>query len=102
MGTPLDDDVEWVKKCGKDLDYFHPNYGYLCNKYRNEFVAVKNLKVYHDSNPFKMMCLLRTDSFDNEQYLYTVFKVMVILCHMTLHNDLFINGNRITNSKSNI
>ncbi len=30
----------------------HANYDYIYSKHKNEFVAVKNLKVYHDANSF--------------------------------------------------
>ncbi len=35
----------------KDFDYFHANYDEIYSKHKNEFFAVKNLKVYHDANP---------------------------------------------------
>jgi hypothetical protein len=33
---------------------------------KHEFVAVKNLKVYHDANPFKLLELLRVDGVDTD------------------------------------
>ncbi len=66
MSTSLDDDSEWMEPYGKDFEYFHANYGDLYNKHKNEFVAVKNLKVYHDVNPLKLLHLLRADGVDSD------------------------------------
>ncbi|HZH39351.1 MAG TPA: hypothetical protein VEX17_04740 [Bacillales bacterium] len=66
MGTLLDDDMEWMEKYGKDYDHFHANYDEIYSKHKNEFVAVKNLKVYHDANPLKLLKLLRADGVETE------------------------------------
>ncbi len=74
MGTPLDDDMEWMEKYGKDYDYFHANHYELYSKHKNEFVAVKNLKVYHDANPLKLLELLRADGVDIEHIFIEFLK----------------------------
>ncbi len=38
--TP-DEDMGWMKEYEKDFDSFHANRDDLCNKRKNEFVAVK-------------------------------------------------------------
>ena len=53
----------------KDYDLFHANYNDLYNKHKNELVAVKSLKVYHDANPLKLLELLRADGVDTEHTL---------------------------------
>jgi hypothetical protein len=50
-----------MEEYGKDYDYFQANRDDLYTKYKNEFVAVKNLKVYHDANPFGLQEQLRED-----------------------------------------
>jgi hypothetical protein len=62
----IDDDMEWMEYYGRDYDYFHANYDDLYSKHKNEFVAVKNLKVYYDANPLKLMELLMRDGFDTD------------------------------------
>ncbi len=73
MGTPLDDDTEWMEKYGKDFDYFHANYDDLYNKYKIEFVAIKNLVVYHDANPLKILKLLKADGVDDTSHVFIEF-----------------------------
>ena len=58
--------MEWMEKYGKDYDHFHANHDEIYSKHKNEFVAVKNLKVYHDANPIKLLELLRADGVDTE------------------------------------
>ena len=57
----LDDDLGWMAEYGKDFEYYHANRDDLSSKYKNEFVAIKNLKVYHDANPLKLQEQLRAD-----------------------------------------
>ncbi len=64
MDTPSDDDTEWMEKYGKDYDHFHAHHDYIYNKHKNEFVAINNLKVYHDANPLKLMEQLKADGVD--------------------------------------
>ncbi len=52
------EEYEW------DFDYFHANRDGLYRRHKNEFVAVKNLKFYHDANFIKILEQLRADSFD--------------------------------------
>ena len=66
MDTPLDDHMEWMEKYGKDYDHFHANYDELYSKHKNEFVAVKNLKVYNDANPLNLLEILREDGVDTD------------------------------------
>ncbi len=73
MGTPLDDYIEWMEKYGKDYDYFHANYKDLYDKHKNEFVAVKNLKVYHDANALKLLKLLRADGVVDTDHTFIQF-----------------------------
>ena len=73
MGTPLDGDIEWMEKHGKDNDQFHANYDDLYSKHKNEFVAVKNLKVYHDANPLKLLELLRADGVVDTDHTFIEF-----------------------------
>ena len=72
MGTPLDDYIEWMEKYGKDYDYFHANYDEIYSKHKNEYVAVKNLKVCHDANPLKIMELLTADGV-NTNHIFIQF-----------------------------
>lgn len=53
-------------KYGKDIDYLHANYDELYCKYKNEFVAIKNLQVYHNVNPLKLSEQLKVDGFDTD------------------------------------
>jgi hypothetical protein len=55
-----------MESYGKDYDYFHANFNDPYSKQKNEFVAVKNLNVYHDANPLKLLELLRADGIDTE------------------------------------
>ncbi len=57
----------------KDYDYFYVNYGDLYSKHKNEFVAVKNLKVYHDANPLKLLELLRADGVVDTDHAFIQF-----------------------------
>ncbi len=50
-----DDDSGWMEAYGKDYDYFHANRDGLYKKHKNEFVAIKSLKVYHDASPLKLL-----------------------------------------------
>ena len=59
---------------GKDYDFFHANYNDIYNKHKNEFVAVKNLKVYHDSNPLKLLELLMADGVETDHTLIEFLK----------------------------
>ena len=68
----LDDDLVWMKDYEEDYDYFHANYNDLYSKHKNEFIAIKNLKVYHDANPIKLLELLRADGVDIE-HTFTPF-----------------------------
>ena len=45
----LDDDMEWMKDYGKDYYYFHAHPDEIYSKHKNGFVALENLKVYHDA-----------------------------------------------------
>jgi hypothetical protein len=63
---PPDDDIEWMEEYGKDFDHLHANYDDLYDKHKNEFVAIKNLKVYHDANPLKLLELLMEDGVDTD------------------------------------
>jgi hypothetical protein len=51
LSMTLNDDLGWMEEYGKDYDYFQAIVEDLYSKHKNEFVAVKNLKVYHDANP---------------------------------------------------
>ena len=51
LDMTLDDNLGWMEEYERDYDYFQANYKDLYTIYKNEFVAVKNLKVYHDVNP---------------------------------------------------
>ena len=62
----IDDDLEWLEVYRKDYDHFHAKYDEIYSKHKNEFVAVKNLKVYHGANPLKMLELLRADGVDTD------------------------------------
>ncbi len=73
MGTPLDDDIEWMEKYGKDYEYFHANHKDLYSKHKNEFVAVKNLKVYHDTNPLKLKEQLMADGVVDVDHAFIEF-----------------------------
>ena len=42
-----------AKEYEEDFDYSQANRNDLCRKHKNEFVVVRNLKVYHDANPLK-------------------------------------------------
>ncbi len=53
----------------KDFKYFHAIYDDLYGKHKNEFVTVKNLKVYHDANPLRLMELLKADGEDTDHAL---------------------------------
>jgi hypothetical protein len=55
-----------MEKYGKDYDYFRANYSEIYSKHKNEFVGVKNLKVYHDANPLKLKEILRADGIDTD------------------------------------
>ena len=74
MDTPLDDHMEWIEKYGKYYDPFQANHDELYSKHKNEFVAVKNLKVYPDSNPLKLMEFLRADGVDIEHVFIEFLK----------------------------
>ncbi len=60
----LDDNLEWMKEYEKDFDYFHVIRDDLCNKHKNKFVAIKNLKVCHDASPLKLLELLKAEDVD--------------------------------------
>ncbi len=45
-----DNDLGRMNEYEKDFDYFHANRDNLYSKHKDEFVAVKSLKVYHDDN----------------------------------------------------
>ncbi len=62
-----------MEKYGKDYDYFHANYKDLYDKHKNEFVAVKNLKVYHDANALKLLKLLRADGVVDTDHTFIQF-----------------------------
>ncbi len=66
MGTPLDDYIEWMEKYRKDYEHFHANYDELYSKHKNELVAVKNLKVYHDANPIKLLEQIKAEGADTD------------------------------------
>jgi len=53
--------LDRCKGVWKGSDHFHANRDDLCRKDKNEFVAVKNLKVYHDATPLKLQELLGAD-----------------------------------------
>jgi hypothetical protein len=57
----LDDDLGWMEAYEKDYNYFHANRDELYSKYKKEFVAVKNLKVYHEANPLELQKQLMAD-----------------------------------------
>ena len=67
------DDSEWMGRYGNDYDYFHAHHDDLYSKHKNEFVAVKNLKVYHDANPLKLLELLRADGVDDSDHTFIEF-----------------------------
>jgi hypothetical protein len=46
---------------GKDFEYFQSSREHFYRKYKNEFVAIKNLKIYHDANPLRLQEQLRED-----------------------------------------
>ena len=73
----IDDDLEWMEMYGKDYDYFHANYNDLCSKHKNEFVAVKKLKVYHNANPLNLMELLKADGVDID-HKFIVFSEAIL------------------------
>jgi hypothetical protein len=54
--------------------YFHTNYDDLYGNHKNEFVAIKNLKVYHDANPLKLLELLMVDGVDTDHTLIEFMK----------------------------
>ncbi len=56
--TP-DNDSGWINDYEKDFDYFHVNRDNLCRKLKNEFIAVKSLKVYRDARPLRLQELLK-------------------------------------------
>jgi hypothetical protein len=58
----------------KDYDFFHANYNDLYSKHKNEFVVVKNLKVYHDAIPLRLMELLMRDGVVNTDHTFIDFK----------------------------
>lgn len=58
--TPCSD-FESMIKYKEDFDFFHAISGEIHNKYNNEFVAVKNVKVYHNASPLKLLELPKAD-----------------------------------------
>jgi hypothetical protein len=58
ISMALDVDLGWMEEYGRDYDYFRANYNDLCRKHKNEFVAIKNLKIYHDANPLKLITMV--------------------------------------------
>lgn len=62
----MDDDMEWVEKCGKDYGHFHANYDDIYSRHKIEIVTVKNLKVYHDAISLKLLKTLRADGVDTD------------------------------------
>jgi hypothetical protein len=69
----VDDDSEWIEEYCKDFDYFPTIYDDPYGNHKNEFVAVKNLKVYHDANPLKLLELLRADGIVDTDHTFIEF-----------------------------
>lgn len=68
-----------MESYGRDFEYFHTNYDEISNKYKNQFVSIKNLKIYHDANPISLLEQLRADGVDDAAHVYIVTKVTVML-----------------------
>jgi hypothetical protein len=64
LDMAIDEDLGWMDEYGKDLVYFRANRDDLCNKHKNQFVAVKNLKVYHAINPLELQEQLKKNCVD--------------------------------------
>ncbi len=62
-----------MKEYDKDFDCFHANNGESITNIKNEFVAVKNLKVCHEANSFKLLELPRADGFDDTDHTFIEF-----------------------------
>lgn len=62
-----------AKEYGKDFDHFHANRDDLCRKHKNEFVALKNLTVYHDADPLRLLELLRADGVVDISHAFIEF-----------------------------
>ncbi len=62
-----------AKEYGKDFTHFHANRDDLCRKHKNEFVVLKNLKVYHDADPLRLLELLRADGVVDISHAFIEF-----------------------------
>ncbi len=59
-----DKEFERLIEYDKDFDYFNDNYDELYRKFRNEFVAVKNQRIYNDKNPLILLEILNENNVD--------------------------------------
>ena len=58
------DDLEQIREYDKDFDYFNDNYDELYRKHRNEFVAVKNRRIFNHKNPLRLLEILNENNVD--------------------------------------
>jgi hypothetical protein len=55
-------ELEQLREYDKDFDYFNDNYDELYRKYRNEFVAVKNRRIFNHKSPLKLLEILNENN----------------------------------------
>jgi hypothetical protein len=58
------DELEQLREYDKDFDYFNDNYDELYRKHRNEFVAVKNRRIFNHKNPLGLLEILNENNVD--------------------------------------
>jgi hypothetical protein len=57
-------ELEQLREYDKDFDYFNDNYDEFYRKYRNEFVAVKNRRIFNHKNPLNLLEILYENNVD--------------------------------------
>ncbi len=55
---------ELPKEYDRDFEYFNNKHDELCLKHKNEFVAVKNQRVYSNRDPLKLLEILNENNID--------------------------------------
>jgi hypothetical protein len=82
-----DNELERLIEHDKDFDYSNDNYYELCRKYRNEFAAVKNRRVYNDKNHLVSLEFLNENSVGTVHTVtefvkikkLNIFRIMIFL-----------------------
>jgi hypothetical protein len=65
MSIVLDKEFDQLREYEKDFDYFDDNYDELSNKYKNEFIAIKNGYIYHNKELEGLLQMLKTNKIDS-------------------------------------